>query len=251
MRGRRSSPLPNRTKARGTSSTPSMPTSTADCRVREAGQDLGTRERHGHRRLPTCWPDHGDAGVEDAATSRARQRRTSRRISTARCRGGRSCRVATKAMRTASRESANSAGSLSCGPIPRHACAAGTHGGSGVPVRRAAGAGRLLRVERSGPAFGLPPHVDADVGRDAVQPRPAGSSGPRGCRCDSRPAPSSPAPRRRPRTPSPGSGGSDPSAPGGAASSASSRVPAPVGHPGASVSVPTGWPPLTTRPPGC
>ena len=109
-----------------------------------------------------------------SATSAAGQRRTSRRISTARCLGGRCCKAATNASRIVSRSSATSAGSPS-GDDP----GVGDGQQPGVLGHQGAQEGRVGRRRRPqihgpGPALLSPQHVQADVGGDAVQPGPEG-----------------------------------------------------------------------------
>ena len=103
-----------------------------------------------------------------SATSVACQRSTSQRISTARWRGGRCCSAATKASRIVSRSTAISAGSRR-----RHHASSG----SARATARRAWRGpddRFLRraeIHRPGPPLPRLQHVEANVGRDAVQPR--------------------------------------------------------------------------------
>ena len=108
-----------------------------------------------------------------SATSLAFQRSTSRRISTARCRGGRCCSAATNASRIDSRGD----GQLRRVAAGRAAPAASGIGsiqvasGSGGAERRVCGRRRAAEVHRPGPALRAVEHVEADVGGDAVQPR--------------------------------------------------------------------------------
>ena len=108
------------------------------------------------------------------ATSSAFQRSTSRRISTARCRGGRCCSAATKASRIDSFATARSAGSASSGSTCRSSTGS-THAVPG-PARRQRVLDRLPRragqVHRQRAALPAGQLVEADVGGDPVQPRP-------------------------------------------------------------------------------
>ena len=106
-----------------------------------------------------------------SATSSAFHRRTSRRISTARCRGGRCWRAATKARRIDSRSTVTSAGSR---PVDstRPSGIGSTHVASAQrwSQRGRGGLGRA-EVDRERPALASLEHVEADVGGDAIQPR--------------------------------------------------------------------------------
>ena len=107
-----------------------------------------------------------------SATSVACQRSTSRRISTARCRGGRCCSAATNARRIVSRAAASSAGSPSAGST-RASGMGWTQVFSGrARTQDRLGRGRRPEVHRPGPALAAAEHVEAHVGGDAVQPRP-------------------------------------------------------------------------------
>ena len=107
-----------------------------------------------------------------SATSVACQRRTSRRMSTARCRAGRCWRAVTNARRIDSLASATSAGSPSSGTT--RASGIGVDPGVLGPGRAVERVGHARRAEvhGQGPALAAPQHVEAHVGGDAVQPRP-------------------------------------------------------------------------------
>src|SRR5215213_9806402 len=96
-----------------------------------------------------------------SATSDAFQRRTSQRIRTARCRGGRCWSAATNARRIVSRATATSAGSPS-----------GTTRPSGIGSIHVT-SGSVFRFSTTGSraALAAAHHVEADVRRDAVEPR--------------------------------------------------------------------------------
>ena len=147
-----------------------------------------------------------------SATSLAGHRSTLQRISTARWRAGRCCSAVTKARRIESRNSAISAGSAPSGE-PWASGMGVTHSASGVgvPSERLVGRRRRTHLHRPGAALDLPAHVDADVRRDAIQPRPHAVSALRSSSAwrQARAA-SSPAPRPRPRSPSRASGSSSP-----------------------------------------
>ena len=99
-----------------------------------------------------------------SATSFALHRNTSQSTNTARCRGGRCCRAATKASRIDSRSTARSAGSAS-----------GATRLSGIGSIHVA-SGRVLRFAASGDRAGprsigrALEHIEANVGRDAIEP---------------------------------------------------------------------------------
>ena len=106
-----------------------------------------------------------------SATSAAFQRRTSQRIRTARWRGGRCCSAATNARRIVSRAAATSAGSPSDGTASSSGIGS-IHVTSGsVAAERAVGIARGPEVHRPGAALAPVEHVEADVRRDAVEPR--------------------------------------------------------------------------------
>ena len=115
-----------------------------------------------------------EATVEpsSSAVSSAEKRSTSRRMSTARWRGGRCCSAATKASRTLSRSPASSAGSVTAGVVPRHGSGS-SHSSCGRTSRSELGhrRGRAADLQRGGPAPAAADGVDADVGGDPVQPR--------------------------------------------------------------------------------
>ena len=96
----------------------------------------------------------------------AGQPRTSRRISTARCRGGRCWIAARKASSIVSLATASSSGSSSSPARPRRAAGPGRAAATGSPPARGRGRRRRVREE-----------VQAGVGRDPVQPRPEGRPG--------------------------------------------------------------------------
>ena len=156
------------------------------------------------------------------ATSSAFHRSTSRRIRTARCRGGRCCSAATKASRIDSFATARSAGSPSSARTWRSSTGS-THAVRGT-ARRERGldrlprrAGEVHRQRAPRPAGQL---VEADVGGDAVQPRAQRRPALEVARAPARRGPSSPAPRRRRRRTSRACGSSSRSAPGGARAAA-------------------------------
>src|SRR5581483_4358644 len=97
-----------------------------------------------------------------SATSAARQRNTSQRMSTARWRGGRCWRAATKASRTVSLARATSAGSPS--GTTRRSGTGWIHLSSGSACRLAASGSR-------GAPLAPLEEVETDVRGDAVQPR--------------------------------------------------------------------------------
>ena len=106
-----------------------------------------------------------------SATSLACHRSTSQRSSTARCRGGRCWRAATNASRTDSRATATSAG-IALGqdePVghrldPRHLRPRAQVLDDRLP--------RRPEIHRARPPLAAREHVEADVRRDAVEPRP-------------------------------------------------------------------------------
>ena len=106
------------------------------------------------------------------ATSSACQRSTSRRISTARWRGGRYCSAATNARRIVSRATATSAGIAAGGDgaAVRHRLDPHVVGQAGRQRRRRVRG--LGEIHRAGPSLAGAEHVEAHVRGDAVQPRP-------------------------------------------------------------------------------
>ena len=142
-----------------------------------------------------------------SATSVACQRSTSRRMSTARWRGGRCCSAVTNASRMLSRAAATSAGSAPSGrPGRRRSADPRVLGPS--DAREGVGGRRRPDVHGPRPALAAAQHVEAHVGRDPVEPRAQRRPALEGVDAASTPAPSSPARRRRPRTPSRASGSS-------------------------------------------
>src|ERR1035441_65663 len=115
-----------------------------------------------------------------SATSAARQRSTSRRISTARCRGGRYCKAAIKASRMLCRDATISAGSAD----PALTSASGMGCNHGISGRAAASGGSGYSpcpatpdpappgAGRQWPAAAVPQRAQAGFGRDPVQPGP-------------------------------------------------------------------------------
>ena len=151
-----------------------------------------------------------------SATSSAFHRSTSRRISTARCCGGRCCRAPMNASRIDSLATATSPGSPS-----------GTTRPSGIgsihvaSPRASSSVARSATAARRGPSGG-PGAACCRACRGRRWWRcgtatSAATSGPRTSRRPSTPGPSSPARRPRPRTPSRASGSSGRSARGGTA----------------------------------
>ena len=161
-----------------------------------------------------------------SATSVAFQRSTSQRISTARWRGGRCCSAATNARRIVSRATATSAGSPSAARRGRPGSARSrSTSGSVLPIGPI-GLPRGPEIHRPGAA--LPPvqHVEADVRRDAVEPRAQRRAALEAVEARARRGGTSPARRPRPRTASRASGSSRRSARARCCSSRSSSSPA-------------------------
>ena len=183
-----------------------------------SGPGGGGVARHRWRRQRRAGPlqravDRRDRRLEQLGDLVACQRSTSRRISTARWRGGRCWSAATKASRIDSRATATSAGSPSVGDDA--VVGDGLDPGRSRERRRRAARRRCaagLRSIGSARRWRLVEHVEADVGRDPVQPRAERRRGPRSGRARARPAPASPGPRPRPRRRSPASGSSSRSA---------------------------------------
>ena len=153
-----------------------------------------------------------------SATSSAFQRRTSRRMSTARWRGGRCWSAATNASRIDSRATATSAGSPPVGTTRSSGIGSIQVASASGGAERRVGARR--RADRSiGRArrWRAAEHVEADVGGDPVQPRPQRRRGPRTGRSRARRGRTSPGRRPRPRRPIRASGSSSRSARRGAA----------------------------------
>lgn len=97
-----------------------------------------------------------------SATSLAFHARTSRRISTARCLGGRCCSAATKARRTDSRATAASAGSATEGRMrPSGIGSSQVFSGSGLSAACASGVGPVRSTGRARllPAFSMSRHT--------------------------------------------------------------------------------------------
>ena len=145
--------------------------SSAGCRV--SASSIPTASSVARARWSALLTDATDV-PSSSATSEAFQRKTSRRISTARCLGGRCCSAATKASRIDSRDSTTSAGSPPAGTTRpsgtgRIHAPSGSASGSGVSADR-----RRREIHRARPALLATQHVETDVGDDAVQPRAQG-----------------------------------------------------------------------------
>ena len=104
-----------------------------------------------------------------SATSAAFQRSTSHRMSTARWRGGSCCSAATKASRTDSRAPTMSAGSPS--GTTRPSGIGSIQSWSGVRRFSTIGSPGRSEVHRARASLARVEHVEADVRRDAIEPR--------------------------------------------------------------------------------
>ena len=139
---------------RGRPRRPAPAASTAGCAPAAARPPR--RAPAGGRSPPTRW-----TRGERLPASRAEKPSTSRRISAARCRGGRCWSAATNASSIASRCSYSASGAAR--PRRRRAGRRGR-----APARRPAGGPGSGGSTRGGPAGG---HVERDVRGDAVEPR--------------------------------------------------------------------------------
>ena len=185
----------------------------------EQGPVLGVERRQVGRGHDVVAAERGPGPLQRAvdrrhvvssssATSVASKRRTSRRTSTARWRGGRCWRAATKASRTDSRTAARSAGSAAGGHHPgvghrQHPRRLGQRGADALveAVGRA-------EVDRAGPGASGPRGGRSRRWWRCGRATSAGWSGPRSGRGPSTPGSAPPARRRRPRTASRASGSS-------------------------------------------
>ena len=111
-----------------------------------------------------------------SATSSARQRSTSRRMRTARWRGGRCWSAATNASRIDSRATATSAGSPAVGTTRASGIGSIQSDSASGGRQRLVGGRGGDQVHRPSPALAGAEHVEADVGRDAVEPGAEGGA---------------------------------------------------------------------------